>query len=317
MTLNFVSDLHVKYIQELDTKKDSFEYWAGEHLRLNGVYWGLTALHLLGRGDALERNAVVEYVLSCQHANGAFGGHVGHDPHLLYTLSAVQILATLDALDRITKHQIATYVASLQQQDGSFAGDEYSEIDTRFSYCAISCLSLLGCLSSKYIDVDKATLFLHSCTNFDGGYGSVPGAESHSGQIFCCVGALAILNRLDLVETDKLGWWLAERQLKNGGLNGRPEKLEDVCYSWWVLSCLSILDRIHWINKDKLVDFILNAQDTETGGIADRPGDVADVFHTLFGVAGLSLLGYPGLDAVDPRYCMPVKVLQRLGLSEL
>ena len=26
-----------------------------------------------------------------------------------------------------------------------------------------------------------------------------------------------------------LGWWLAERQLPNGGLNGRPEKLEDVC----------------------------------------------------------------------------------------
>lgn len=27
-----------------------------------------------------------------------------------------------------------------------------------------------------------------------------------------------------------LGWWLAERQLPNGGLNGRPEKLEDVRY---------------------------------------------------------------------------------------
>jgi hypothetical protein len=29
----------------------------------------------------------------------AFGGHTGHDPHLLYTLSAIQVLATLNALD--------------------------------------------------------------------------------------------------------------------------------------------------------------------------------------------------------------------------
>ena len=43
-----------------------------------------------------------------------------------------------------------------------------------------------------------------------------------------CVAALAILDRLDEVDVDTLAWWLAERQLPNGGLNGRPEKLEDV-----------------------------------------------------------------------------------------
>jgi hypothetical protein len=45
---------------------------------------------------------------------------------------------------------------------------------------------------------------------------------------FCCVGALAIANALDLIDRDQLGWWLAERQVKDGGLNGRPEKLADV-----------------------------------------------------------------------------------------
>jgi geranylgeranyl transferase type-2 subunit beta len=28
-------------------------------------------------------------------------------------------------------------------------------------------------------------------------------------------------------------------------------------------------------------------QDTENGGIADRPEDMPDVFHTCFGVAGI------------------------------
>ena len=44
----------------------------------------------------------------------------------------------------------------------------------------------------------------------------------------------------------------------------------------------------------------LGLQDSETGGIADRPGDMVDVFHTVFGLAGLSLLKYPGLKEVDP-----------------
>jgi len=46
--------------------------------------------------------------------------------------------------------------------------------------------------------------------------------------VWVCVGALAILDRLDEVDHQTLGWWLAERQLANGGLNGRPEKREDV-----------------------------------------------------------------------------------------
>lgn len=58
---------------------------------------------------------------------------------------------------------------------------------------------------------------------------------------------------LHLVDADRLGWWLCERQLPSGGLNGRPEKLPDLCYSWWVLSSLAILDRFHWIDKKKLV----------------------------------------------------------------
>ena len=54
---------------------------------------------------------------------------------------------------------------------------------------------------------------------------------------------------LDMIDVDLLGWWLCERQLPGGGLNGRPEKLPVVCYSWWVLASLSILGKIHWIDR--------------------------------------------------------------------
>merc|ERR1719470_223490 len=127
--------------------------------------------------------------------------------------------------------------------------------------------------------------------------------------------AAEITDSLHLVDQDRLGWWLAERQLPSGGLNGRPEKLPDVCYSWWVLASLAILGRIHWVDKDKLVTFILACQDSETGGFADRPGDLPDPFHTLFGVAGLSLLGDTTVKDVNPLFCMPQYVLDRVGVT--
>ena len=202
-------------------------------------------------------------------------------------------------------------IASLQDpESGAFFGDEWGETDTRFLYCALNALSLMK--MTYLIDTEKCVAYIDACRNFDGGYGTTPGAESHSGQVWTCVGALAILDRLDLVDGDRLGSWLSERQLGNGGLNGRPEKLEDVCYSWWVAASLAIINRLHWIDPSALSQFILRCQDIQNGGIADRPGDVVDVFHTVFGIAGLSLIDYQGTTPVDPVYCMPLEVTRRV-----
>lgn len=207
--------------------------------------------------------------------------------------------------------ELLLVIADLQNREtGTFAGDEWGEEDTRFLYGALNALSLLGLLS--LVDVDKAVDHIAACANFDGGYGVNPGAESHSGQIFTCVAALYIAGRLDLVDTDRLGRWLSERQVASGGFNGRPEKLEDSCYSWWVLSSLKMIDRVHWIDREKLIQFIIKCQDPELGGIADRPGDMVDVWHTVYSVAGLSLLNYEGLETVHPAYCMPVSTIERV-----
>lgn len=234
-------------------------------MRLNGVYWGLTALHLLRHPEGLPREATIDFVISCQHESGGFGAAPGHDAHMLYTVSAVQILATIDAIDELDqrgkagKERVGKYIASLQNRDtGAFAGDEWGEMDTRFLFGGFLALSLLHLL--PLVDMSRAVEHVQACANFDGGYGVEPGAESHAGQIYTCVGALAIADRLDLVDKDHLGAWLSERQLPNGGLNGRPEKLEDVCYSWWVMSSLATIDRLHWVDGEKLTAFILRCQ---------------------------------------------------------
>jgi geranylgeranyl transferase type-2 subunit beta len=171
--------------------------------------------------------SIVDWVFECyDEESGGFGGNIGHDGHILYTLSAIQILAIANHLNdsRLKVHKVLQFLSRLQQPDGSFAGDMWGEVDTRFSYCALSCLSLLRALPSldgasdsstdsgnDIINIQKAVEYVASCRNLDGGFGCVPGAESHAGQIFCCVGALAIAGALHLLDDDLLCWWLAER----------------------------------------------------------------------------------------------------------
>ena len=90
-----------------------------------------------------------------------FGGSIGHDPHLLYTVSAIQVLALCDSLQKADFDKIASYIRQLQQPDGSFWGDIWGEIDTRFSYCALLALSIMGRLNDENINVIKAAEFVN------------------------------------------------------------------------------------------------------------------------------------------------------------
>ena len=318
---------HVQFILNYGSKQNEYEHALTEYLRLSGIYWCSTALdianHLVKTESGNEQSAkaqeAVDFTLECLHSSGGFQPAPGHDPHLLHTLSAIQILWTFDALNTLPdRNVIADFVASLQNDDGSFSGDKWGEVDTRFTFCALATLILLSKGRSdsflKKVNTDKATDFILSCHNFDGGFGSRPDSESHAGQVYCCVGALKLLDKLHLVDIDRLGWWLCERQLPSGGLNGRPEKLPDVCYSWWVLASLEIIDRLHWIDKEALSKFILASQDVDIGGFSDRPGDLPDPFHTLFGLGGLSLLGWRQLKTVNPIFCMAQELLPDFAL---
>ena len=54
-----------------------------------------------------------------------------------------QILCLYDAVETIDIDKLVSYISGLQQEDGSFFGDKWGEVDTRFSFCAVACLSLL------------------------------------------------------------------------------------------------------------------------------------------------------------------------------
>lgn len=66
--------------------------------------YALPPMHAL---PPLPTQAIVPWVLSCQHSNGGFGGSARNDPHMLYTLSAIQILALCGKLELVDEDRVA------------------------------------------------------------------------------------------------------------------------------------------------------------------------------------------------------------------
>ncbi|KAG5520069.1 hypothetical protein PMAC_001145 [Pneumocystis sp. 'macacae'] len=328
--LELLLDKHIEYILSFSSKK-LVEYSEEQCKKLQNINWVLNALFIIGRKDLIPINDIIDFVMLCKYEDDSiegFGQIPFSDPHLLNTLYAVQILAICDSIDRINPQKIAKYISSLQDPEtGSFKGYLWSETDVRFMYGAVCCLSIINRLDM--INSEKAIEWILKCQNCDGGFGEIPGAESHAGHgsiignncflrlkslVFSCVATLSLFKRLDVIDVDLVCSWLSERQVLSGGLNGRPEKIEDVCYSWWVFSPLVMMNRSHWINNEYLINYILSCQekDSEKGGISERPKGYPDLFHTSVGIVSLSILKYPGLLELSPDYFLPVKVLQKL-----
>jgi len=69
---------------------------------------------------------------------------------------------------------------------------------------------------------------------------------------------------------------------------GRPNKLEDTCYSYWVGGTLHLLNESHLLNGWALRDYVLSCQSTY-GGFGKLVGAMPDVLHSFYSLAWLSL----------------------------
>lgn len=219
------------------------------------------------------------------------------------------------------KESVFLYISSLKNEDASFKGDSFGEVDSRFIYCAVSCLSILNKIN-HISKCDSASYILSIYDLNSNGFSWIHGNEPHAASVFCSLNSLFLLGKLYLVDTKQLADWLSHRQTSNGGFNGRAEKLTDTCYSWWILASLIVLKKHTWINKNALQKYILLCQDTTTGGISDNPDCVPDICHTFFGLAALSLLDNLNppnkrkfhLKKMHPVYAIPEQIVQKRKL---
>lgn len=130
---------------------------------------------------------------------------------------------------------------------------------------------------------------------YEGGFGQTPGQEAQGGTTYCSVAALNLVADVfgeTMAPDEREGTirWLIQRQ--TGGFQGRTEKEQDACYSFWCGAALQVITRgvsTVLMNADPssekqilgasdLVDADANAEfigrcQFKFGGIAKMPGE--------------------------------------------
>ncbi|KAL7614984.1 geranylgeranyl transferase type-1 subunit beta [Lactuca sativa] len=328
----FDRNRHIMYLQ-MNYEILPSGYEGQEINRLTLAYFIISGLHILHALDHVDKEAVINWVLSLQaHPkneaelnNGQFYGFHGsrssqfhsldkevsvpNNSHLASTYCALAILKTVGYdLSLINSTSILKSMKCLQQSDGSFMPIHTgAEKDLRFVYCAAVISSLLDDWSG--MDKEKAKNYILSCQSYDGGFGLIPGQESHGGATYCAVASLRLMGFIEdnlisqstsscIIDLPLLLDWCLQRQALDGGFQGRPNKTSDTCYAFWIGGVLRILGANQFIDEKTLREFLLTCQ-SKYGGFSKFPGQFPDLYHSYYGFTAFSMLQETDLNSLS------------------
>lgn len=264
------------------------------------LYWIANSLQITDPDTLtdLNKRRMVRKLFLMSKDNGPFGGGESQLPHIASTYAAINALALCDNIDncwdKIDRDAIYKWLLTLKQPDGSFTTcNPVGERDTRGVYCALSVASLLNIMTDEL--TEGVVEYLQQCQTYEGGFGATPlRDEAHGGYTFCATASLAILNKLDSINVEKLIRWCASCQCSEEmGFCGRSNKLVDGCYSFWVGGTAAMLEANGYygaMNHTALRKYILNCCQSKTGiPLRDKPGKNGDFYHTNYVLLGLSI----------------------------
>ena len=204
----------------------------------------------------------------------------------------------------ITRDSEGDFISYHTAFPGTFQNHINGESDLRSTYCAMTTASVLNLINWNDLTNDPLTKGvvenIKNCQTFEGGLGPEPYCEAHGGYSYCGIATLVLLNKLYEIDVNSFVRWLVSRQMsKEGGFNGRTNKLVDSCYSFWqgsIFNLLYMADKNLSNDMELLYDqlslqayIVFACQNTHTGGLVDKPGKYPDLFHTNYATAGLAL----------------------------
>ncbi|KAG0564595.1 hypothetical protein KC19_8G123800 [Ceratodon purpureus] len=199
----------------------------------------------------------IDFLSRCQDPDGGYGGGPGQMAHLATTYAAVNSLVTIGgakALASINRDKVLSFLLRMKQPDGGFTMHEGGEVDVRGCYTAISVAHILDITVPEI--VNNVADYILRCQTYEGGIGGEPGAEAHGGYTFCGLAALALINKVDVINLLDLVNWVVFCQGKvEGGFRGRTNKLVDGCYSFRQGGVFTILQQIMpELNRQQMAD---------------------------------------------------------------
>ena len=268
----------------------------------------------------VKQNAkVIEYLKACQSSKGGFSGSPYMEPHIASTYAAVCTLiniGTEQALSIINIKGILDFLLKIKHNEctqsdlpltcmrttwpGSFEIHKNGENDMRAIYCALVIADLLQLLNQHKELTKGVTEYITQCQTYEGGIACVPFSEAHAGYTYCGLASLLLLGEATKLDLFKLAQWTSNRQTGEGGFNGRIGKLVDSCYNFWVGAISELIDialkgkgnyKEEWLVDQYAVQgYTLLCCQEKTGGMRDKPQRNADLYHTCYSLAGMSIM---------------------------
>ena len=319
----FLRTFHTKYALRNLFNQVNVEYLDVQ--KTWSVYWALNSLAMVNKLQLLSvsnRVALTKYSLSFENLQeGGFSGGTLYHPNIISSYGAVLCLAMLDKyelcvnIDRqqcynflkqmkvvvdaqsLLKHRLPKALRDTKSLC-TFKLSQNGEIDIRNIYTALVFHQLLE-LPNKETLFSGCAEYILACQTYEGGIGPQPGREGHGGFTFCGLASLALLNKLEIINLDKLLRWLCNRQMfYEGGFSGRTNKIVDSCYSFWQGACYNIIHEYFeerpgldsfLYNPVNLYKYILIACQSSKGGFKDKPSKPKDTYHTMYSLVGLGL----------------------------
>lgn len=274
-------------------------------------YWivhGLAMLdwHDFGKRSSPSEDSIIDFLASCQHPSGGFGGGPHQLPHLATSYAAVATLVTVGgqkALKIIDKDKLFSFFLHMCVEDSKGGGmtmHEGGEVDIRGCYCAIACCYMLRLDIPRLAKACSLRKYVSACQSAEGGMGGEPFNESHGGYTFCGFAALALSEDIDCIDMLRLVHWATRMQgVFEGGFMGRTCKLVDGCYSFWQGGLVSMLkENVEVQNFSKF-----DSQDSPRMKAISDVKELHDIVEALDGEAAFlsSLKSKPPGEAMHSR----------------
>ncbi len=320
---------HEKFLARLMDILPCDRFASLETTRMTLLFFTVSGLDVLGSLESAiteqRKEEIINWIYSLQVSDGFVGSPFIPNEnvlcsHIAMTYTALATLTILgDDLSRVDREGIHRGLRKLQTPDGSFmASLEDDNRDMRFVYCAAAICRFLG---DDFAGVDKESMldYIMKSLTYEGAFAQGPDLEAHGGSTYCALASLAILDKLEALDEavrEKCLRWCVLRLEE--GFTGRPNKLDDTCYTFWLGASLHLLcgDDITSTMIDHAKNFVFTTQDGVIGGMAKWPDTSPDPLHTYLGLAGLALSAdtssNDGLRPVDPALNITVRAKNHL-----
>ncbi|KAJ3399349.1 Geranylgeranyl transferase type-1 subunit beta [Chytriomyces hyalinus] len=286
--------------------------------RMAMAFYALSGLDICGAADSdfvrKNRRDWIDWVYA-QQVLPSWEKWCHDTSHVAMTYTALALLVILgDDLSRVNRVAIVNWLKHSQTKLGSFvASQDNSESDMRFLFSACSISYILNDFSG--IDKDAAVRYILNSKSHENAFGQGAELEAHGGSTYCAVASLALMDRLDALDADSVKLhlieWLLKRQQEDRGFAGRPGKVSDTCYSFWIGGTLEILGAYQFVDADANRAF-LETTVSKSGGFSKVPDCNADPLHSYMGLAGLSVAQEPGLLPLVPSLNLTERAVRHL-----